>query len=72
MSSALSAAVTGLYQTVARTTQLANNIANASLTGKNVDGDIVNLAQEKTNYAAGAAVIKTEQKMQDALLDIKV
>jgi len=71
MFSALPTAVTGLYQAVARATQSANNIANASLTGKNVDEDLVKLSMAKTDYAANAVTIKTEQKMQKALLDIK-
>ena len=71
MFSALPTAVSGLTQSVARATQSASNIANASLTGKNVDEDLVKLSMAKTDYAANATVIKTEQKMQKALLDIK-
>ena len=71
MFSALPMAVTGLYQAVARATQSAGNIANASLTGKNVDEDLVKLSMAKTDYASNATVIKTEQKMEKALLDIK-
>jgi flagellar hook protein FlgE len=72
MSSSLSTTVTGLYQTVSRATQSADNIANASLTGKNVDGDLVNLKTDSATYAAEADVVKTEEKMQKSLLDIKV
>jgi flagellar hook protein FlgE len=72
MSDALSIAVNGLNQAVSHATQSAGNIANASLTGTNVDGDLVNLSVAKTDYAANATVIKTEEKMQKALLDIKV
>ena len=37
-----------------------------------VDGDAVNLMEAKQNFGANAAAIKTEQKMQKSLLDIKV
>jgi flagellar hook protein FlgE len=72
MFSPLSAAGNGLSQAVSRATQSAGNVANASLTGKNIDGDMVNLAAAKTDFAANASAIKTEEKMQKALLDIKV
>jgi flagellar hook-associated protein FlgK len=72
MFGSLSATATGLYQAVARATQSANNIANASLTGKNIDEDMVNLIKAQTDYAANAKVIQTEGKMQRALLDISV
>lgn len=72
MSNALSIAVNGMNQSVARATQSASSIANASLTGKNVDADLVNLSIESTNYAANAKVIEADAKMQKALLDIKV
>jgi flagellar basal body rod protein FlgC len=70
MFNALPMAVTGLYQAVARATQSANNIANASLTGKNIDEDMVKLGMAKTDVAANAAVVKAENKMDKALLDI--
>lgn len=63
-------AVTGLYQSVARATQSASHVVNASSTGENFDEDLVNLQAEKTNVAANVAVIKTERKMESALLDI--
>jgi len=70
MFSPLSAAGTGLAQAVSRATQSADNVVNASSTGKNIDGDMVNLAVAKTDAAANASLIKTEEKMQKALLDI--
>ncbi len=70
MSSALSTAITGLSSAVARATQSAGNIVKASSTGKNLDGDLVNLKVASTDYAANAVVIKKEEKMQKALLDI--
>jgi hypothetical protein len=72
MFSSLSAAGTGLYQAVARATQSAGNVVNASSTGKNIDADMVNLKIASTDVAANAAVVKTSEKMQKALLDIKV
>ena len=72
MSSALSKAINGLHQTVTRATQSVGNIVNGSSTGKNIDGDLVNLKAASIDYAANATVIKTESKMQKALLDIKV
>ncbi len=70
MSSVLSAAINGLSSTVARATQSAGNIVKASSTGKNLDGDLVNLKAASTDYAANAVVIKKEENMQKALLDI--
>ena len=72
MSSVLSTAVRGLNQAVARVTQSANNIVNASSTGKNLDKNLVDMNVSKTDYAANAAVIKTARKMDKALLDIEV
>jgi hypothetical protein len=72
MFNALPMAVTGIYKAVALATQSANNIANASLTGKNIDEDMVKIGMAKTDVAANVAVIKTEQKMDKALLDIEV
>ncbi len=72
MFSAIPTAVAGLYQAVARATQSAGNVVNASSTGKNIDEDMVNLATAKNEVAINAAVIKAQQKMDKALLDIKV
>jgi flagellar hook-associated protein FlgK len=72
MFGSLSATATGLYQAVALATQSASNVANASLTGKNIDEEMVNLLKAQTDFAANAAVLKTEGKMQRSLLDIKV
>lgn len=70
MSTILSTAVTGLYRTVAGATHSANNVVNASSTGKNIDGDMVNLVMAKTQFVANVQTIKTYDKMQKALLDI--
>ncbi len=72
MSDALSFAINGLNSSVARATQFTRDIVNASSTGKNVEGGLVGLQGAKTDYAANATVIKTVQKEQKALLDIKV
>ena len=70
MSIALSSAVNGLNASVARTTQSVQSIVNASSTGGNLDGALVRINSEKTNYAANAAVIREEEKRQKTLIDI--
>ena len=72
MSDALSISVNGLTQAVSRVSQAANNIAKASLTGKNSDADVVNLQSNHQDFNANATAIKTERKMQKALLGILV
>jgi fibrillarin-like rRNA methylase len=72
MSSAITTAVNGINKSVAQATQAASNIANASLTGKNIDGDAVKIKAASTDVAANAAVIRAEKKNQKALLDILV
>jgi flagellar hook protein FlgE len=72
MSSALSIAVNGLNASVAKATQAASNIVNASSTGGNVDGSLIALKSASTGFKADAAVIKTVDKMNKALLDITV
>jgi hypothetical protein len=61
----------GLSQAVSRATQCAGNVVKASSTGKNVDGDVVNLVSAKEDFSANAAALKAEEKRQEALLDIK-
>ena len=72
MSGALSIAVGGIKQAINRASQAENTIVNASSTGGNVDGSLVALKIASTDVATNAAVIKTEHKMQKALLDILV
>ncbi|MDR3423828.1 MAG: hypothetical protein P4M13_01945 [Alphaproteobacteria bacterium] len=72
MIGALSTAVLGLHSAVSSATQSAGNVVKASSTGKNLDGDLVNLKTASVNYAADAAVVKTVGKMEKALLDIRV
>ena len=72
MSSALSIAVGGINQAINRAAQATNTIVNASSTSGNVDGSLVALKIASTAVATNAAVIKTEHKMQKALLDILV
>jgi flagellar hook protein FlgE len=72
MSTVFSTAVSGINNAVARASQSANNIANASLTGKNLDRDLVNVKLARNDVAVNATVIKAEHKMQKALIDIKV
>ncbi|MDE1900384.1 MAG: hypothetical protein KGI37_01925 [Alphaproteobacteria bacterium] len=70
MSSALSIAVGGINASVARATQSATNIVNASSTGNNLDANLVSLNTDQTDVAANAAVIRTVKKMDQSLLDI--
>jgi len=72
MSNALSVAINGINAAVSLASRSANNIVNASSTGKNVDGDLINVGVASTDMAANAAVIKTVDKMNKALLDITV
>jgi len=72
MSDVLSTAITGLNSAVSRATHSANDIVNASSTGKNLDASLVNLKASQVDYAANAAVVKIAKKMSDALLDIEV
>ncbi len=72
MSSALSTAVNGINAAVARTTQSVGNIVNASSTGNNLDANLVAVGINAANVATDAAVIKTVDKMNKALLDITV
>ncbi len=72
MSGALSIAANGINQAVSRATQSAANIANASLTGNNIDTDVINLSVASTDVATNAAVIRAAEKNQKALLDISV
>ncbi len=70
MSSAFTTAVNGINSAVSRATQSASNIVKASSTGKNVDTDLVNIKSASIDVAANAVVIKEEEKIQKALLDI--
>ncbi|MGB9152581.1 MAG: flagellar basal body rod C-terminal domain-containing protein [Alphaproteobacteria bacterium] len=72
MSNALSIAVNGLNSAASLAVKSATNIVNSSSTGNNVDGALVTLSSASTDYAANAAVIKTVDKMNKALLDITV
>ncbi|MFA4994359.1 MAG: hypothetical protein WC521_03550 [Bdellovibrionales bacterium] len=67
-----SIAINGINAAVSRATQSASNIANGSLTGKNLAEDLVNVQIATVDVAANAAVIKSQAKMHKALLDIKV
>ncbi|MFA5040568.1 MAG: hypothetical protein WC464_02920 [Bdellovibrionales bacterium] len=70
MFTALSTAVTGINQAVARATQSAGNVVNASSTGKDIARDMVNINVAKTEVAANATVIKTQNEMGKTLLNI--
>lgn len=70
MSDALSIALNGFNAAVARTTQAANNVVNASSTSENFDSSLVALTTAKANSAADLTVIKTVRKIDQSLLDI--
>ena len=73
MSTALSLAVNGINNVIVRATQATADLVNASSTGAaNVDGDLIQVNQAGNDLAANALVIKTEAKMEKALIDIKV
>ena len=72
MSDALNIAVLGLNNSASRIAKAASSIANASLTGSsgNLSDGLVQIAEQKTDYAANAKVIRVEQETSKALLDI--
>jgi hypothetical protein len=72
MSNALLTAVNGINSAVSRATQSATSIVNSSSTGGNLDANLININADSTDVAANVAVIKTVDKMDKALLDIKV
>jgi hypothetical protein len=73
MSSAISTAVNGLNNAVTRIANATSNIVNASSKSSKIDlnADVISSKIAQTDYAANAAVIKTAEKNQKALLDIK-
>lgn len=72
MSDALTTAIQGINDSVSRATQAADTIVNASSRGQNIDAGLVTLKTASTQVALNAAVMKIDQKMKDALLDILV
>jgi len=72
MSTTFSTAINGMNQAVARATQSANNVVNASSTGSDIAKDLVDIKVASVEVAANATVIKAQQKMQESLLDIEV
>jgi hypothetical protein len=72
MSNALSIAVNGVNSAISSALKSTTTIVNGSSTGQNVDGALVNLQAASKDVAANAAVIRTVQKTQKALLDILV
>jgi flagellar basal body rod protein FlgG len=72
MSDALSIATNGLNFTASRIAKDASSIVNASSTGSNGDltTPLVDLAVQKTNYAANAKVIRVVEENNKTLLNI--
>ncbi len=72
MSDALTTAVQGINESVVRATQSVDNIVNASSRGQNIDADLIAVKVASTQVDVNAAVIKIDQKMKDALIDMLV
>jgi len=72
MSTTFLTAVNGINQAVARATQSASNVVNASSTGADIAKNLVDIKVASVEVAANAMVIKAQKKMQESLLDIKV
>ena len=72
MSSALQTAVNGINNYVAKATQAAASIVNASSTSGDIDANLVKITTERTNVVAEAAVIKADNKEKKSLIDITV
>ena len=74
MSSVSSIALSGLNAASARLQASANNIANVSTPGSNVDlvGEAVQLLTARLDFAANVEVLKVDAKLTQALLDITV
>jgi len=82
MSGILDISVSGLSAATRRIAKDASSLVNASSTPNsvknapaapagNLDKDIVDLKVSQVNYQANAFTIKTAEKLQKALLDIK-
>jgi hypothetical protein len=72
MSDTLNIATNALSFTASRIAKDASSIVNASSTGSNGDliGPLVDLAIQKTNFAADAKVIRVVAENNKTLLDI--
>jgi len=71
MSVVLNLALSGLSAATTQAAKASSNIVNASSTDS-IDTSLVSLDVAKVNFGANADVIKTDEKMQKSLLDIKV
>jgi hypothetical protein len=71
MSSIGSIAFAGMQSAMAQFQTSANNIANPSSSG-DLEGDIVGAVTAQANVSIGLQMIKAEQKMTQALVDILV
>ena len=72
MSDALNIALNGLNNTSFQIAKTTSSIVNASSTGSSGDlsTNLVNLTQEKNNYAIEAKVIRAVQETNKSLVDI--
>lgn len=68
----LSVGANGLVDAVARATQSAVNVVNASSTGENIEEAVVKMSMAKTSVDLSASVLKAENQMRKSLLDILV
>lgn len=71
MLAALNLALSGLSNSATRAANTVSNIVNASSTNQ-IDNSLVTLQESKIDYQANATVLKTAEKAQKSLLDIKV
>jgi hypothetical protein len=71
MSSISSIALSGIQSAAAQWQTSANNIASSS-SSSDLSGDIVGAVTAQANVSIGLQMIKAEQKMTQALVDILV
>jgi len=73
ISAAMSTSVAGMQTQSQRLNTAANNIANASTPGYDVDpaGEMIDVMTAEQGFAANAAVFETGADMWDLLLTIK-
>lgn len=70
MIAAINLALSGLSNSATRAANTVSNIVNASSTGQ-LDQSLISLQEASIDYQSDAAVIKTAEKAEKSLLDIK-
>ncbi|MDD3028893.1 MAG: hypothetical protein PHS57_01230 [Alphaproteobacteria bacterium] len=66
----VSSLASGLQQSVAQVTQVADRMVNASSMGKNLAEDMVALKSAETNVKAAACTFRLENDLTQRLVDI--